>query len=174
METVQIKGLRELRTALTKTIPVEMQGKILQKALAAGTRETLRQAKQNAVRGGASWPDRITGTLARAIYAKRSRWGNTKTLEYRVIGVRRGKKAGKANKDAFYWKFVEFGHRIGTRASGYLQKRDRGAGGRARGEVPAQPFMRPAFESTKNRAAVAIREALRRLIEEAAKKARWK
>lgn len=180
--TVTIKGLAELRRALQQTIPLEMQGKALQKALAAGARITVAAARENAKRGGKAFPDVRTGTLVRAIYAKRSKWGNTQTFENRVIGVRRGAKygknrvkAGKSNMDAFYWKFVEFGHRVGTRKSGYLKKRTRpdGAGGKSSGDVPAQPFMRPAFEATKNQAAVAIRDALKRQIEEAAKRARW-
>lgn len=188
-ELVTIKGMAELRKALQRTIPIEMQGKALQKALAAGARITAAAARENARRGGKQFPDVRTGTLVRAIYAKRSRWGNTQTLENRVVGVRRGNKygktrvkAGKSNMDAYYWKWVEFGHRIGTRKTGYLKKirgrstveRVRGAGGKSRGDVPAQPFMRPAFEATKNQAAIAIRDGLARQIEEAAKKASWK
>lgn len=179
-EVVTIKGLAELRKALQQTIPIEMQGKALQKALSAGARITVAAARENAKRGGKSFPDVRTGTLVRAIYAKRSRYGNTQTLENRVIGVRRGNKygknrttAGKSNMDAFYWKFVEFGHRIGTKKSGWLKKA-RGAGAQPQGDVPAQPFMRQAFEATKSQAALAIRDSLAKQIEEAAKKARWK
>jgi HK97 gp10 family phage protein len=179
-EEVRIAGLRELREALLRTIPIEMQGKVLQKSLAAGTKITLAAARANARRGGEKFPDVITGTLVRAIYAKRSRWGNEPTLEHRIIGVRRGNKygknrvsAGRKNMDAYYWKFVEFGHRQGTKTTGYLQKQGRGAGGRSSGFVEPQPFMRPAFESTKNQAAVAIRDALKRQVEDAARKARW-
>lgn len=182
-ETVTIRGLAELRVALQRTIPLEMQGKALQKALSAGARITVSAAGENARRGGKQFPDVRSGTLVRAIYAKRSRYGNTPTLENRVVGVRRGNKygksrvkAGKSNMDAFYWKWVEFGHRIGTRKTGYLKKQTRqgGAGGKSRGDVPAQPFMRPAFEATKGQAALAIRDGLKRQIEEAAKRARWK
>ena len=174
MSQVEIKGLRELRTALVSTIPANMQGKVLQKALAAGTALTVRQARANA--------PRKTGRLARAIYAARSKFDSKPTLESRVVGVRRGKKYQKSNKDAYYWKFVEFGHRIGTRKSGYLAKehgrsqleRFRGAGGESRGFVPARPFLRPAFEATKQRASLAIRDRLAELLKQAAKRASWR
>ena len=168
METVEIKGLRELRIALTRTIPFEMQGKVLQKALSPAARLTVLQARANTSSFKAP-----TGRLRRAIYAARDRDGSKPTFESRVITVRRGRKRDDP-RGAFYWKFVEFGHRVGTAATGYLQKRGRGAGHSGETKfVPAQPFLRPAFQATKLQAAQTITDTLRRLLEDAARKARW-
>jgi HK97 gp10 family phage protein len=146
METVKIEGLREMREALTRVIPAEMQGKALQKALAAGTKLTVAAARAKA--------PRLTGRLARAIYAARDK-ASKFSLESRIVGVRRGKKAQKTDKDAFYWKFVEFGHKAGKT------------------QVPPNPFMRPAFESTKVAAAEAITAKLKQILDAAARKAKW-
>jgi HK97 gp10 family phage protein len=162
METVQIKGLRELRQALTKTIPFEMQGKVLQKALAAGTALTVAAAKARA--------PTLTGRLKRAIYATRDKKGSKPTFESRAVTVRRGKKQQKSDRDAFYWKFVEFGHRIVSRKG---DESTRSARKRAGGSVPPHPFMRPAFESTKQAAAAAITEKLKSLLDAAVRKARF-
>ncbi len=167
MDEVRIDGLRELRAALLKTVPAEMQGKKLQKALAAGTKLTVAAAKINA-------PVK-TGRMRKAIYATRDKAESKPAFEARVVTVRRGKKMQKTNRDAYYWKFVEFGHRTGTRKTGYLRKTDRSSGGYggSTGFVAARPFMRPAFDSTKGQAAEAIRDGLKKQLDEAAKKARW-
>ena len=55
---------------------------------------------------------------------------NTATVS---LGVR---ATGKAGKNAFYWKFLEFGTKF----------------------ITARPFMRPAFENKKSAAAQAMRE----------------
>lgn len=162
---VEVKGLRELRAALVKIIPAEMQGKVLQKALAAGTRVTVKQAKANV-------PVK-TGRLKKAIYAIRDKESKP-TFESRVISVKRGKKAQKSNRDAFYWKFVEFGHRTGARKGEYLRKTTRTSGGvESKGVVDARPFMRPAFDSTKSRALEAITVEMRKQLDKAAAKAKF-
>ena len=161
-QTVQVKGLRELRETLLRKIPLEYQGKVLQAALAAGARLTVAQAKSNA-------PE-LTGRLKRAIYATRDSRNSKTTYEQRVVSVRRGKKQQKNNRDAFYWKFVEFGHRIVPRAKG---QSTRAARKKAAGQVPARPFMRPAFEATKAKAAQVIADRLKVELDKAAKKAAW-
>lgn len=167
MDEVRVEGLRELRAALLRTIPAEVQGKALQKSLTAGTRLTVAAAKMKA-------PVK-TGRMRKAIYATRDRASSRPGFEARVVAVKRGKKAQKSNRDAFYWKFVEFGHRTGTKKTGYLRKSDRSSGGYAGGTgfVAARPFMRPAFDSTKAAALDAIRDGLKKQVEAAAKKARW-
>jgi HK97 gp10 family phage protein len=151
MNEVKVTGLRELREALTKTIPLEMQGKVLQQALAAGTKLTVAAAKSKA-------PVK-TGRLRTAIYALRDKRNSKPTYESRLVAVRSGKSQQKHGRDAFYWKFVEFGHRV--------------RGDKKGGSVPANPFMRPAFESTKTAALEAIVAKLRQRLADAARKARF-
>jgi HK97 gp10 family phage protein len=144
--TVEVKGLKELRDALVRKIPIEMQGKVLQKALAPAARLTVNRAKQLV--------PVATGRMRKAIYATKDRKSSKPTYEARVITVRRGKKRSDL-RGAYYWKFVEFGHKAGKTM------------------VPAQPFIRPAFEATKNAALESIRLNLGKAIEAAAQKAKF-
>lgn len=154
-DEVKIVGMRELYEALSTKIPRNMEAKVLQKALAAGTAVTLKQARRNAPKD--------TGVLRRALFAKRSRFGQSPTMEVRIIGVRKGKKAQKNNRDAYYARWIEYGHRART------SKRFPGPPV----FVPAQPFLRPAFESTKNQALQAILAKLPDAIEDAKRKSGW-
>lgn len=166
---IRVDGLKELRTALLTKIPVEMQGKVLQQALSAGTKLIVEEAQTRA-------PVR-TGRLFRAIYAVRDKRNSNGVYEARVVTVRRGKKFQKSNRDAYYWKFVEFGHRTGAKKGQYLKKTDgrtsHGKAVNATGFVPARPFMRPAFEAKKFQALEAVKVRLGVAIERAAKKASW-
>lgn len=57
----------------------------------------------------------------------------------------------RKRKGIFYGHLVEWGHRIGTRATGWLQKQGRGGkGGTAAGRVPARPWFTPAVRGTEN------------------------
>ena len=168
METVEIKGLRELREALLRTIPHEMQGKVLQKALGPAARLVV-----NAARANTSKFKEPTGRLRKAIYASRDK-DSKPTFESRVVAVRKGRKRSD-QRGAYYWRFVEFGHRVGTRATGALRKIDRSSGGFSgkTTTVPPQPFLRPAFDANKYQAAGLIRDKLAELLAAAAKKASW-
>ena len=99
-EIVTVTGLKELREALVRKIPVEMQGKVLQKALADGTKVVVKAARPLA--------PKLTGRLKKAIYATRDRKNSKPTYEARVVTVRRGKKRDDP-RGAFYWWFVEAG-----------------------------------------------------------------
>lgn len=150
-ELVTVRGLSELREALVKTIPLHMQGAVMQKALAAGAKPVVEAAKNNA--------PVLTGRLKRAIYSIRNGRACTSTYESRAITVRSGKKFQKSNRDAYYWRWVEFGRgaissakSLGTTAKGFFGKQIRA--------VPAHPFMRPALPQAKSAATEAIRAAL--------------
>lgn len=147
-ETVQVHGLRELREALIRKVPENMQGKVLQKALSAGATPMLRTARQLV-------PVR-TGVLKRAIHAMRSKLNSNGVFEERIIRVRWGKRQQKFNRDAFYWRFIEFGHRAGNT------------------QVQPRPFLRPAFDTNKRISLDLIVKSLRKSLTEAAKKASWR
>ena len=136
---VKVEGLAELRRALLQ-LPEEIRGGPLRAAVSAG----LKVVQQKAI---ADAPI-DTGTLKRAIYRTRSREGSSRVQEEGIVGVRSGKKFQKSNRDAWYWRFLEFGTR----------------------HIAAQPFLRPAFDSTTSQQIEALRVKLAAAIERAAAK----
>jgi HK97 gp10 family phage protein len=159
-EYVTITGLKELRIALIRTVPQHFQGKVLQKALAAGAKPMIADAQIRA-------PVK-TGKLERSIYSYRDRRGSTRTKESRFIGVGTKGKLG-----AFYWKFIEFGRGVISTTGRTLGTPESGFFGKTVRAVPAKPFLRPAFEATKNQSVAVIKTKLQSELEIAAKKAHW-
>lgn len=163
MSEVEIKGLRELYIALSTQIPRKMEGKVLQKALAAGTNEIVKAARRNI--GAGAGPQNITGTLRRSIYATRGKT-STAEKEVRIVNVRRGRryrKEGKRNRDAYYARWVEYGHF--ARAAKDMVGPPK--------FIAARPYMRPAFESTKNDALNRTVERLREVLANAINSSRF-
>ena len=164
MADVEIKGMRELYEALSTKIPRRMEGKILQSALTAGTSLLVKEARANIIGGGtkrqqkaqaafvgpSNQPRSITGTLRRAIYAKRGKKSNAEQ-EVRYVSVRRGKLAQKGGKDAWYARLVEYGTKYAR----------------------PHPFMRPAWARGQRPAVDKVIEKLRVNIDKAVKAARW-
>lgn len=164
-QDIRVEGLSELRETLLKRLPEKLQGKALQGALRKAATPIVRQARQRA-------PEN-TGRLRKAIYSYRDR-KSTKTREGRLIGVRSGKRFG--TKDAYYWKFLEFGHGVISRtkkseAGRVLGTPSKGWFGREVKAYPARPFMRPAFESQKLNSLEIVRKTLADEIETVARKA---
>jgi HK97 gp10 family phage protein len=147
---IRVDGLDEILDMLKKRLPEKLYGKALQGALAKAAKPIVDAARSNA-------PVR-TGRLRKAIYSFRDKQ-STRSRESRLISVRRGKKFQKTNRDAYYWKFVEFGHH--TRA---------GKSGTAK-VVPPRPFMRPAFEANKLRALQVFQDEVRGQIDKVAQRA---
>jgi HK97 gp10 family phage protein len=119
------------------------------------------------------------GTLRRAIYIKRAR--APRGEEHYFVGVRQGKKArGRkgGSADAYYWRWVELGHRIrrpgqairgGRRTRALMRSRHDAAGG---GRVQAYPFLKPAFNAAKQDALNKFNEMVqKRINQENAKRA---
>jgi HK97 gp10 family phage protein len=138
-EVVQVKGLLALQARM-KQLPRELQGAALEFALRYGAAPIVAEAQLRA-------PQR-TGRLASAIGVRTAR---DREHDAEVQIVPRGGKSG-----AFYWKFIEFGHR--KRASKRRTRRQQKLPPAAGELVPARPFLRPAFEAQKE-------EALRRIVE---------
>lgn len=183
--TVEIKvlGLQELRKALLETVPEHFQGKVLQKALAAGSKPIVRAAQALAPQGK-------TGVLRRSIYAIRAGRDSNGIYEQRNVTVRSGKKYQKSNRDAYYWRWVEFGrgvvragHRVRKGALGntrdsttdatVLGTPEKGFFGADVRAVSPRPFLRPAFDRNKETSVELIRRDLAEEIPKAARKARW-
>ncbi len=169
IEVRRVEGLTELRDMLRRKLPEAVQGKALQGALREAAKPIVTEARARA-------PVK-TGRLRKAIYSFRDR-ASRRTREVRLISVRRGKKFQKSNRDAYYWKWIEFGHGVITlkhRRGGGKGKKSRSLGTPAKGffgkEVkaqPARPFMRPAFEMRKGQALEKFRQSLAAQIDKVA------
>lgn len=101
---------------------------------------------------------RKTGVLEKNIIVKRleEESDGGKRQAY-LVTVRTGKFG--ADGDAFYWRFVEQGHKFIRRGKGKddtLKKRRVEALEFGTAMAPAYPFMRPAYESKKQEAADAM------------------
>ena len=102
------------------------------------------------------------GTLKRAIYQARMTDQCTPTKEVWMVGVRAGKKEtkkGTALADAYYARWVEFGHFTRLPSGPKATQKARKMAARALGVVryvPPQPFMRPAFEASQAAALQAL------------------
>jgi len=110
----------------------------LRAAVAAGARVVAAEARKNVPVD--------SGTLRRSIYTKQIREESGDTQQTFYVGARQGKKEQAKNRDGWYFPFVEFGTE----------------------KMAARPFMRPAFESTKDAAVQAIKTRLAERIDKLA------
>lgn len=121
----KLSGGRELADALAK-IDDKIRKKITRRAVVAGAQVVKKRAKEIAKSKGIE----DTGAVIRNIAGKVEKQSNPDYVQIN-IGVRHGKpkKNAKRQDDPFYWFFHEFGT----------------------SKMPARPFMRPAFEESKER-----------------------
>lgn len=131
----------------------------------AGAEVFREEAKRNALANVKS------GTIYRNIIVKRvEEESDGGTKQVYIVTVREGNYGGG---DAFYWRFVEFGHKFVPRNP----KRGKGANWKAHraaaaiefgtAKVRAIPFMRPAYESKKAEAAQVMQAKLNEIIKKA-------
>lgn len=148
-----IDGLKELNDALLK-LPQAIAERHLRLAVGAGAQVIRKQVIE---RISAAGIHKRTGTLERAVYAKAVTELSKNNEKVYFVGVRQGRRYGArktkkgreiANRDAFYWWWLEFGT----------------------SKMPARPFMRPAFENKKEDAVEAIKARLAKGIDAEAKK----
>ncbi len=123
-------------------LPKELHKGPLRSAVSAGAGVVQKQAKANAPSD--------TGTLKKSIYRTRSKAGSNSTQETAIVGVRFGRKYRKRGQDAFHFLFLEFGT----------------------SKMSARPFLRPAFEGTKQKQIDIMKSRLAKAIEKAAAKLR--
>ncbi len=165
--TIGVTGLAELKQSLAA-----MEDRVARRhivvALNAGASTIREQAVTNApeFHGEVSKGHPPPGTLKRSVKIKTARAPRgSATVQ---IYVRSGGKNKRL--DAYYWRWVEFGHF--TRSSGgRLRNTGRGQANNARlaadvqsGAVkwiPANPFMRRAFDGKKEAAVTRFRDKLR-------------
>jgi HK97 gp10 family phage protein len=152
MTVIKVHGLEELRQTLRRTLPDHLHKTAVQGAL--------KKAADPMVKAARNLAPKKSGVLRRAIHQMRSRLSRG-TYQARIIRVRHGKKQQKNNRDAFYWRFIEFGHAIiRAKEKASLGTPEKGFFGKEVQAVPARPFMRPAFESGKFGAIEIFRRSL--------------
>lgn len=178
----KLTGFKELAELLRDLGP-NLGKNVLRSSVAAGAAVVRVQTKRNAQ----AMAD--TGTMARAVYQKQIREQSGPEKQVFYVGVRQGKKqqsVGKKglNRDAFYARWVEFGHFTrGPGKGGFFARsdgslfRDTNRGGKNSAIlvaqvqaghvrwVPAHPFLRPAFDTQKENAVEAIGEKIRERLE---------
>lgn len=167
--SVQVLGMKELGDAM-RELPVRLARNVLRGTVAAGAADIRNEARQRApvYHGEVSKGHPPPGTLRRSIIIKRIPERSSQWSQMYYVTVRHGKKyskqgkEGRLSQDAYYWKWVEFGHRYVGRYKGFFADfKTRGRGrltglAKRRAEsasmVPPHPFMRPAFEARKSAA----------------------
>lgn len=127
--TMQIDGLAALDKKLRAMGP-DIAAKALRGGVLAAAKLIRDEAK-------ATNPD-DTGRTDRALYAKFIKEQSGPDRAVYKVGVRSGARERRKDRDAWYWRLVEFGT----------------------AKMPARPFLRPAFESKKGRAVELIAERI--------------
>jgi HK97 gp10 family phage protein len=158
MGEIKLEGFKELADALAK-LPRELADKELRNATSRAAATVRNEARRIAIAKGFN----PAGKVVRNIYVGRDRQydsgvGRMGARYYVTVrsGVRRfkNKKTGQwtkdYSKDAFYWRFHEFGTKFLT----------------------ARPFLRPAFDSTMNQSIDAIRKRITLGLSKLAKQAK--
>ena len=175
--SMRVDGLRELQARLKEFAP-----KLAAKALGASVNAGAKVIKDDAIARAPYYTGVVQdghpppGTLRRSIITVKIPKESNQYKKVYAVTVRTGLKYrfagnGWKGQDAFYWRFVEFGHFTRQPNSGKrLRKTDKGEknSGSLAGQVqsgsvrwvPAQPFMRPAFEMKKNEALQAMQNKL--------------
>ena len=149
VETVKVAGLAELQAALLR-LNDDVQRKVGRAATYAAARIVQKAAIEKApiskgphYLGGSRSEIVKPGNLRRNIRIRRVRPQDTQLASEYTVDVRRG--SGRADKDAFYWHFVEFGTV----------------------KAAAKPFLRPAFDENVSQAIEAMRDRLKARIDKA-------
>ncbi len=142
--TVEIKGLRQLGEAM-RTLSADVSKKVAR----AGTAAAAQVIRKSAI----SKAPVETGNLRKNIILKRLPASETRLTSEHIVTVRRGvtkkqKQAGLNSAD--YARFLEHGTV----------------------HMPAQPFLRPAFDQNKGQAVVAMASRIKARIDKAKRAAK--
>lgn len=165
MVEMKITGLKELQVAL-EGMPGKLGGEILSSALGSAATVIQNDAKSRVLiaakaywlyTGNKSVGLAYPGWLRDQIIKKRTI--ATQTQAQTIITVK-----GKGRVDqAFFWRFIEYGHFTRGKKAGETRKFKRGE--HPMRWVPAHPFMRPALSSQSNAALQKFIEKMRMKID---------
>lgn len=172
--SMKVEGLAALEQAL-RQLPDKIAKNALRGAVYSGAKIIRDEARIMAPRysGRVSKNHPPPGTLKRSIITKHIPEQSGRERQTFFVTVRSGKryrnqgKKGNLSQDAFYWRWVEFGHRVAppnSRKNGRLRRASQPTG-QSVIYVPARPFMRPAFEARKYRAVETIKTYLLKRID---------
>lgn len=161
--TLKVAGFDAIRNGLLQ-LPDRLATNSLASAVNAGAAVIRDAARDKAplYTGDVSQGHPPAGTLRRSIIVKAIRELSTYYSKTAFVTVRRGKKYAKQGKkgnlsqDAFYWRWVEFGHYYVPHGQAKSRRKNSAAGV----FIPAQPFMRPAYDAKKSAAVDAIKQRL--------------
>ena len=161
---IRIEGLdlAEVVESTVQQIRDSVDESTLRKVGFAGAEIFKAEARQNAA------AHIQTGTIYRNIIVKRlERESDGDNKQVYLVTVRKGQYGGG---DAFYWRFVEEGHKFVPRNKKVSARTGRKMGWAAHrraaeleygtASAPAYPFMRPAYESKKATATDAMTKTL--------------
>jgi HK97 gp10 family phage protein len=136
---LKLQGGAELAAKL-ETLPTRVANKVIRQSLRIGTKiilaETVAKAPVN------------TGLLKKTLKVRAMKRRRNQ------IGVQVITEGGFYQGKAFYGAFLEFGHKAGPRKLGNKRQ-----------QVPAKPFIKPAFDAVKEQAASVILQAMKQGIE---------
>jgi HK97 gp10 family phage protein len=161
---IEVKGLAELHNRL-KQLPAKIAVKVLRGALKEAAMPILHAARSKAPVD--------TGLLVSTI-----RTSAFMSKRKSLVGVRVGTRAGDYKGESFYASFIEFGFHRGKRTKWVRKPKGRarkiasavaGALNSLRPFVPAQPFLRNAFDENKEAALSIFKTALAAGIDKVAK-----
>jgi HK97 gp10 family phage protein len=143
----KVEGLAEM-DAFLKTLPDEIQRKMLRSALMGAARPIMRQAQEN-IRQRFGSSERYTGTLEAGVVRGRARTGLAARVD---VKLRKGKSTGKTRirgvskehgDDPFYGRFLEFGT----------------------SKMEARPFLKPAAMAQQTASGQEMNKALMKQIQ---------
>lgn len=175
MAKTETLGIGELRAEFEK-VRTDMQKRVARKVVVAGGRVLKAEAIAIATANGS----KVSGDMIKNIAIKREskapqgteqihlgvRHGRNQTKkvrekgnEYLVVN-RRGRIVTRRDNDPYYWRFVEFGHKIIPRRSASGSKSIRKRRKEAVGQVDPKPFIQPALERKRAEAIQAMSDAV--------------
>lgn len=174
MITLQMQGLTELLQRV-RTLDDKIQKKVIRRSVYAGAKIMKQSVVDHAPVAGASHyrGGRLVppGTLKRAPLHKWARELSDLRSQAYVVTLRRGKEwrsVGKrgVDKDAYYWPWVEYGHKVVARQGKAGKSTLRARRTTALGRVPERPFFRPAYQAAEGPARDAIKARMEGLLTE--------
>lgn len=166
MPDIQIKGLRQLEDRM-RAFPAKLQRRAMKKALAAGARLIVREAKSNApIASGAlkrnivakAGPKRrdIAGSTRYIVGVLHGKTNTRETKNIRgAVRKRRVSAYDRRGQDPYYFRFQELGFTAIGRAK-------RGSAGR---KIAGRHFLRNALQTKSKEAVEAIRRVLAQEVE---------
>ena len=149
----RLEGLKEIEARL-----VELDAMAGKRLLTRATRRSLIKLERQATSNAESFAR--SGALAESVRIVTVKPKGTNVVEVQV-GPKKSDKRARAlhnvyydrkRKGIFYGHLIEFGHRIGTRSTGWLRKgnKTKGKGGSSAGQVPGRPWFTPAWSATRS------------------------